>query len=53
VLEQPAEWIVAGYCGDEIVYAWLCEVAVGLMALGKEDIDAPGRLVSKGAKDRP
>jgi len=39
-IPPPAEWISAGYNGEGMVNAWLCGVAVGLMILGKEDVDA-------------
>ena len=35
---HPGEWISAGYCGEGMVNAWLCGVAVGLMILGREDV---------------
>lgn len=42
----PGEWIAAYYCGDGMVWAWLCATAVGIMLAGSEDEDlpkAPGR----------
>ncbi|PYH94671.1 nucleotide-binding domain-containing protein [Aspergillus ellipticus CBS 707.79] len=33
----PGEWISAGFNGEGMVLAWLCGVAVGLMALGLDD----------------
>lgn len=32
----PAEWIAAGYNGEGMVNAWLCGVAVALMATGRD-----------------
>ncbi|OLN86622.1 putative oxidoreductase OrdL 1 [Colletotrichum chlorophyti] len=32
------EWISAGYCGDGMVWAWLCGTALGIMISGKEDV---------------
>jgi glycine/D-amino acid oxidase-like deaminating enzyme len=36
---EPAEWIAAGYNGEGMVNAWLCGVAVGLMVLGRDEVD--------------
>jgi glycine/D-amino acid oxidase-like deaminating enzyme len=33
----PGEFIAAGYCGEGMVSAWLCGVALALMVLGRED----------------
>ena len=41
---SPAEWVSAGYNGDGMVYAWLCGVAVGLMVLGRENMDKNNEL---------
>ncbi|PWY87964.1 DAO-domain-containing protein [Aspergillus sclerotioniger CBS 115572] len=38
----PAEWISAGFNGEGMVLAWLCGVAVGLMALGLDEMDHEG-----------
>ncbi|PYI07540.1 DAO-domain-containing protein [Aspergillus sclerotiicarbonarius CBS 121057] len=38
----PAEWISAGFNGEGMVLAWLCGVAVGLMALGLDEMDNEG-----------
>jgi hypothetical protein len=38
-LDQPGEWISAGYCGEGMVSAWLCSVAVSLMLLGMDEVD--------------
>lgn len=39
-LAQPGEWISAGYNGEGMVNAWLCGVALGLMAVGRTDLVA-------------
>jgi glycine/D-amino acid oxidase-like deaminating enzyme len=36
---RVGEWIAVGYNGEGMVNAWLCGVAVSLMALGLEDED--------------
>lgn len=33
----PGEYIAAGYCGEGMVSAWLCGVALALMVLGTDD----------------
>lgn len=33
----PGEWISAYFCGDGMVWAWLCGVALGIMITGSED----------------
>lgn len=38
---QPGEWISAYFCGDGMVWAWLCGVALGIMLTGSEDEDLP------------
>lgn len=38
---QPGEWISAYFCGDGMVWAWLCGVALGTMLTGSEDEDVP------------
>jgi glycine/D-amino acid oxidase-like deaminating enzyme len=45
-IAPSAEWIVAGYNGEGMVNAWLCGVALGLMVLGREEVQTekiPGR----------
>jgi glycine/D-amino acid oxidase-like deaminating enzyme len=40
------EWIAAGFCGEGMVWAWLCGTGLGIMIAGSEDEDvkeAPGR----------
>lgn len=44
---SSGEWIVAAFGGEGMVHAWLAGVAVGLMIVGREDID------SKGSRGRP
>ncbi|THC93961.1 hypothetical protein EYZ11_006572 [Aspergillus tanneri] len=36
--DSPNEWITAGFGGDGMVSAWLSGTAVGLMVLGRENI---------------
>lgn len=46
----PGEWISAYFCGDGMVWAWLCGVALGIMITGSEDevLSAePGRPAGK------
>lgn len=43
---KPGEWIAAYFCGDGMVWAWLCGTAVGIMLAGSEEEDLakePGR----------
>lgn len=35
------EWISAYFCGDGMVWAWLCSAALGVMLAGSEDEDLP------------
>ncbi|KAF6822588.1 inositol hexaphosphate kinase kcs1 [Colletotrichum musicola] len=35
------EWMSAGYCGDGMVWAWLCGTALGVMIAGREGEDLP------------
>ncbi|KAJ0124593.1 fad dependent oxidoreductase [Diaporthe amygdali] len=35
------EWISAYFCGDGMVWAWLCGAALGIMLAGSEDEDLP------------
>ncbi|KXJ86656.1 FAD dependent oxidoreductase-domain-containing protein [Microdochium bolleyi] len=47
---SPGEWVSAGYCGEGMVYAWLCGTALGIMISGAEHQDlpaAPGRPAGK------
>nr|XP_036581052.1 FAD dependent oxidoreductase [Colletotrichum truncatum]KAF6789225.1 FAD dependent oxidoreductase [Colletotrichum truncatum] len=37
------EWVSAGYCGDGMVWAWLCGTALGVMISGRE-----GDVLEKG-----
>lgn len=46
----PGEWIAAYFCGDGMVWAWLCGTAVGLRLAGSDDEDLekePGRPAGK------
>ncbi|KAK1140465.1 hypothetical protein N8T08_010309 [Aspergillus melleus] len=48
--DTPNEWITAGFGGDGMVSAWLSGTAVGLMLLGRDDIEhaaRPGRPAGK------
>lgn len=36
-LAAPGEWVAAGYCGEGMVWAWLCGTAIGVMIAGRED----------------
>ncbi|KAJ4404364.1 hypothetical protein N0V82_010504 [Gnomoniopsis sp. IMI 355080] len=38
---SPGEWIAAYFCGDGMVWAWLCGTAVGLMLSGSDQEDLP------------
>lgn len=38
---KPGEWIAAYFCGDGMVWAWLCGTAVGIMLAGSEEDDLP------------
>ncbi|KAI1388584.1 uncharacterized protein F4822DRAFT_403258 [Hypoxylon trugodes] len=33
---KPGEWIAAGYCGEGMSWAWLCGIALGVMAKGND-----------------
>ncbi|KAI3391259.1 hypothetical protein diail_7660 [Diaporthe ilicicola] len=37
----PGEWISSYFCGDGMVWAWLCGTAIGLMLAGSEEEDLP------------
>lgn len=40
------EWVAAGFCGEGMVWAWLCGTALGIMIAGTEEDDvteAPGK----------
>ncbi|KKY34864.1 putative fad dependent oxidoreductase [Diaporthe ampelina] len=37
----PGEWVSAYFCGDGMVWAWLCGVALGIMLAGSENEDLP------------
>lgn len=41
--DTPNEWITAGFGGDGMVSAWLSGTAVGLMVLGRDEIEHPAR----------
>lgn len=50
---KPGEWIAAYFCGDGMVWAWLCGTALGIKLAGSEEEDLPkeagrpaGRLAS-------
>jgi glycine/D-amino acid oxidase-like deaminating enzyme len=51
--EECGEWIVAGFFGEGMVWAWLSGAALGIMLAGSEEEDipeAPGRLGGKLAE---
>jgi glycine/D-amino acid oxidase-like deaminating enzyme len=51
--EESGEWIVAGFNGEGMVWAWLSGVALGIMLAGSEEEDVPegpGRPGGKLAK---
>ncbi|KAK1460198.1 FAD dependent oxidoreductase [Colletotrichum melonis] len=35
---EAGQWVSAGYCGDGMVWAWLCGSALGVMVADKEDV---------------
>jgi glycine/D-amino acid oxidase-like deaminating enzyme len=35
-LQEPGEWIAAGYSGEGMVWAWLCGTALGIMMAGTD-----------------
>ncbi|KAF4344858.1 FAD dependent oxidoreductase [Fusarium beomiforme] len=37
VERDSGEWMAAGFCGEGMVYSWLCGTALAVMVLGKED----------------
>jgi glycine/D-amino acid oxidase-like deaminating enzyme len=43
---RQGEWIAAGFCGEGMVWAWLCGAALGIMVAGSEEenlTQIPGR----------
>ncbi|EKJ68504.1 hypothetical protein FPSE_11512 [Fusarium pseudograminearum CS3096] len=36
VKKDSGEWLAAGFCGEGMVWAWLCGTALAVMVLGKE-----------------
>ncbi|KAF5680573.1 FAD dependent oxidoreductase [Fusarium heterosporum] len=39
VQKDSGEWMAAGFCGEGMVWAWLCGTALAVMVLGKEGED--------------
>ncbi|KAM0351580.1 hypothetical protein ACHAPU_002588 [Fusarium lateritium] len=37
--KDSGEWMAAGFCGEGMVWAWLCGTALAVMVLGKEGED--------------
>lgn len=35
--KDSGEWIAAGFCGEGMVWAWLCGTALAVMVLGREE----------------
>lgn len=46
----PGEWISAYFCGDGMVWAWLCGAALGVMLAGSEDESLPAEPGRPGGK---
>jgi glycine/D-amino acid oxidase-like deaminating enzyme len=44
---RHGEWIAAGFCGEGMIWAWLCGMALGIMIVGGEEEDL------KEIPDRP
>lgn len=47
---RPAEWISAGYCGEGMVFAFLCGAALAAHVAGRENEDLPPRPGVPGGK---
>lgn len=47
---EPGEWISAYYCGEGMVWAWLCGTALGVMLTGSEDEHVPAEPGRPGGK---
>lgn len=53
---RHGEWIAAGFCGEGMVWAWLCGIGLGIMIAGTEEEDVerlPGRPGGKLAEWLP
>lgn len=48
----PGEWIAAGFCGEGMVWAWLCGVALGVMVAGSAEENLPEMPGRPGGKLR-
>jgi glycine/D-amino acid oxidase-like deaminating enzyme len=48
--DQYGEWIVAGFAGEGMVWAWLSGAALGIMIAGSEDEELPEALGRPGGK---
>lgn len=40
-MPEPGEWILAGFSGEGMVWAWLSGIALGIMMAGNEEEDLP------------
>ncbi|ROV97132.1 hypothetical protein VMCG_07522 [Cytospora schulzeri] len=47
---EPGEWISAYFCGEGMVWAWLCGTALGIMLAGSEGEDLPAEPGRPGGK---
>lgn len=47
---EPGEWISAYFCGEGMVWAWLCGTALGTMLAGSEGEDLPAEPGRPGGK---
>lgn len=47
---EPGEWISAYFCGEGMVWAWLCGTALGIMLAGSEGDDVPAEPGRPGGK---
>ncbi|WZH39262.1 FAD dependent oxidoreductase-domain-containing protein [Fusarium acuminatum] len=50
VQKDSGEWMAAGFCGEGMVWAWLCGTALAVMVLGKEGEDLAEGVGRPGGK---
>ncbi|RGP78444.1 FAD dependent oxidoreductase [Fusarium longipes] len=50
VKKDSGEWTAAAFCGEGMVWAWLCGTALAVMVLGKEDEDLEQGVGRPGGK---
>ncbi|RGP69031.1 FAD dependent oxidoreductase [Fusarium sporotrichioides] len=50
VKKDSGEWVAAGFCGEGMVWAWLCGTALAVMVLGKEGEDLEEGVGRPGGK---